>query len=267
MAVFLMMNFSAGFLKLAPIYLTSIFLTPLLFFLESDKTGLLLSSLSFFIAILISLMKNLKKINLQFLSAMIISCILFGSIFFAFTKEFKQWKSIVNNSIISIDVDNHQSWKYHDVRGLPKLPKNENGEEIDSSNYARIAWFVVGLRLLHENPMGYGLLTLSFDHLSKYKWPDSTLSMTHSGFLDFALGYGYLGIGLLLIASFGAMRNSYSFPTNWNMLFWGFVVLVLVMFMKELSYEITVNAYIFLILLMSGMAISFYAKNSPEAIQ
>jgi hypothetical protein len=122
----------------------------------------------------------------------------------------------------------------------------------------------VGLRLLHENPLGYGLLTLSFDHLTKSKWPDSILNMTHSGFLDFALGYGYLGIGMLLISSFGVLQKSFFFPTNWNTLFWGFGILLLVMLFKELSYEITVNSYIFLILLLSGLSLAFRANNEPE---
>jgi hypothetical protein len=261
MSLFLVIKHSDGFQKLEPIYLISICLTPLLFFLEGDKTGLLLSALSSLAALFISLIQNFKKINLRFLSTVLLACILSGSVLLAFGKEFKQWNSIINNSVIAMDVDKYEYWKYHGHKGLPK---NDDGEEVHLSNYSRVAWFIVGLRLLNENPMGCGLLTLSFDHLSKHKWPDSNLSMTHSGFLDFALGYGYLGIGLLLVASFRAWHKSYSFPLNWNMLFWGFGVLVLVMMMKELSYEITVNAYIFLILLMSGLAISFQVSNDSK---
>jgi hypothetical protein len=48
------------------------------------------------------------------------------------------------------------------------------------------------------------------------------------------------------------------------MLFWGFGVVILVMLMKELSYEITVNAYIFLILLMSGLALTFCTNKDSK---
>jgi hypothetical protein len=260
-AVYLIINFSAEFIKLAPLYLSSIFLTPLLFFLEGDKTGLLLSAFFPLIIIFVSLLKNYKKIKRSFIFIVLITCILSGSIFYAFSKEFAQWDMVANNSLIAIDTHKQDYWKYHSQWGVPK---NDSGEPIHFSNYARIAWFVVGLRLLHENPFGYGLLTLSFDHLTKNKWPDSILSMTHSGFLDFALGYGYLGIGLLLISSFGVLQKSYFFPVNWSALFWGFGVLILVMLVKELSYEITVNAYIFLILLMSGLALAFHANKVSE---
>lgn len=252
---------SAESIKLLPLYLGSIFLTSLLFFLEGDKTGLMLSAVAVLTIIPIALLKNYKK-NKTRAFIIVIICVLLGSIFFAFTKHFNQWDSIVRNSVISADIDKYDYWKFHGYKGLPQ---NNEGEDIHLSNYSRVAWFIVGLRLLHENPFGYGLLTLSFDHLTKNKWPDSILSMTHSGFLDFALGYGYLGIGFLLISSFAVLQKSYFFPANWNTLFWGFGVLLLVMLLKELSYEITVNAYIFLILLMGGLSLSFPANNDTEA--
>lgn len=260
-AVYLIMNFSAETSKLALLYISAIFLTPLLFFNEGDKTGLLLSAVSILTIMFVSFIKNYTKNKTKFFILSIIFCILLGSIFLAFTKHFNQWDSIVVNSVISADLDKYDYWKFHGYKGLPK---NTEGEDIHLSNYTRVAWFIVGLRLLHENPFGYGLLTLSFDHLTKNKWPDSILSMTHSGFLDFALGYGYVGIGLLLISSFGVLQKSYFFPVNWNTLFWGFGVLILVMLLKELSYEITVNAYIFLILLMSGLVLTFQANKVSE---
>lgn len=259
-ALYLVINFSLISINLIPLYLSSIFLTPLLFFLEGDKTGLFLSAIFILIIIVFSLLKNHSKVKLRIL-VITITCVLLGSIFLAFTKQFNQWDKIVSNTVISADLDKYDYWKYHGYKGLPK---NNDGEDIHLSNYMRVAWFIVGLRLLHENPFGYGLLTLSFDHLTKTKWPDSILSMTHSGFLDFALGYGYLGIGLLLISSFGVLQKSYFFPANWHVLFWGFGALLLVMLLKELSYEITVNAYIFLILLMGGLSLSFPANNDTE---
>jgi len=259
-ALYLVINFSLISINLIPVYLSSIFLTPLLFFLEGDKTGLFLSAIFILIIIVFSLLKNHSKVKLRIL-VITITCVLFGSIFLAFTKHFNQWDTIVSNTVISADLDKYDYWKYHGYKGLPK---NNDGEDIHFSNYTRVAWFMAGLRLLHENPFGYGLLTLSFNHLTKNKWPDSILSMTHSGFLDFALGYGYLGIGLLLISSFAVLQKSYFFPANWKTLFWGFGVLLLVMLLKELSYEITVNAYIFLILLMGGLSLSFPANNDTE---
>ncbi len=247
--------------KIVPLYLFSIFLTPLLFFLEGDRTGLLLVALSFFLVGMVTFLGASKNSRLKFNVLACAFILLSATSLFSFIKKYEQVNLIVSNSKIAINIDKFDHWKYQGARGFPI---NNKGLDIDGSTYFRISWFIVGTSLLIENPLGYGLLTLSFDHLSKYKWPDSILSMTHSGFLDFALGYGYLGIGFLLVASFGVVKKSYFFPTNWNMLFWGFGALILVMFLKELSYEITVNAYIFIILLMSGMAISFNVKNGIE---
>jgi O-antigen ligase len=66
-----------------------------------------------------------------------------------------------------------------------------------------VAWALAGIKLLQENPLGYGLLTLSFERLSKQKWENSLLGLTHSGWIDFSLGYGILGLLLFIGASFG----------------------------------------------------------------
>jgi hypothetical protein len=247
--------------KMLPLYLASVILTPLLFVFEGDRTGLLLVTLFFLLSGLVTLLRIFKNFSLKYF---VIGCaFIFFSVtcLFSFVEKYDQVNLIVSNSQIAINIDQSDYWKYQGARGFPK---NNKGLDIEVSTYFRISWFIAGILVLIENPMGYGLLTLSFDYLSKDKWPDSALSMTHSGFLDFALGYGYLGIAFLLTASLGAMRQSYIFPTNWNMLFWGFGGLILVMLLKELSYEITINAYIFFILLISGLALSFLSMNNSE---
>jgi hypothetical protein len=260
-ALYLIINGRLILGKMAPLYLASIFLTPLLFFLEGDRTGLLLVTFFSFLNVLVFLSRSFKIFKLK--PFLIVCAFTFFSVLtlFAFFIKFKQSNLVFSNVQIAINIDQSDHWKYQGAHGLPK---NIKGLAIDESTYLRVSWFIAGSRLLSENPLGYGLLTLSFDHLSKNKWPGSILSMTHSGFLDFALGYGYLGIGLLLAASFGAIWKSYFFSANWNSLFWGFGVLFLVMLFKELSYEITVNAYIFFILIISGLGLSFLTMNNSE---
>jgi len=260
-ALNLIINGQSILVRMLPLYLVSIILTPLLFIFEGDRTGFLLATLFFLLSGLVTLLQIFKNFNLKFFVLVCAFTFLSAASLYGFVKKFEQANLIVNNSQIAINIDQSDLWKYQGIRGLPK---NNKGLDIDVSTYFRISWFIAGARLLSENPMGYGLLTLSFDHLTKDKWPDSVLSMTHSGFLDFALGYGYLGIAFLLTASLGVMIQSYFFPTNWNMLFWGFGVLILVMLFKELSYEITVNAYIFLILLMGGLALTFHANKDAK---
>ena len=81
--------------------------------------------------------------------------------------------------------------------------------------------------------------------------------MSHSGWLDFSLGYGIIGFGLLAIAAFLAWLNSAILPYPWCFLGrWVLGSLCLIMLTTELSTEIFINALIFIVLLVSGLTLS-----------
>ena len=121
------------------------------------------------------------------------------------------WPSLIANFKIGLDVDHQNYWKNRNV--YPQ-PTNEYGSAVDVSTYERTAWFTSGIRLLKENPMGYGLLHHSFGSLALAKWPDfykpvgNLRGATHSGWLDFALGVGVPGLLLVLIPLFVAWYRS-----------------------------------------------------------
>ena len=170
---------------------------------------------------------------------------------FGFVKKFDQFHFVIANTKIALDIDATEEWKYQGQKGMPL---NEHGKQVDGSNYFRITWALAGARLLKENPLGYGYLTLSFDHLSKAKWPGSHLGLTHSGWLDFSLGYGMIGGVLLLLASAGVWVSGFYFSDQWRTaVLWGFGSLNVVFLLKEISYDIVVNAFIFLILFMAAL--------------
>lgn len=110
--------------------------------------------------------------------------------------------------------------------------------------------------MLH-NPFGYGLLSLSFGGLGKQVWPNADISWTHSAWLDFALGYGFPGLLLIWSALFLAWRRSKGLQRPWRALGrWGLFIAAAVMFTKEISTEVVVNAMIFMVILVSAINLS-----------
>lgn len=235
-------------------YLIFVLLTPLLYYLEGDKAGLFICVAIFLITGGIFLKRFIQKFNFRTFILTTLSFILFILVISGAVNKFEQYDETIDNTRIALDVEKYDHWKFQGKMGRPI---NSKGDEINDSNYYRVAWFKVGLKLLRENPLGYGLLTLSFDHLSKEKWPNSILSMSHSGLLDFALGYGFVGLSLLLAASLLVVVQGFLMPSNWKIVIWGFCSLIIVIFLKELSYEITINAFIFILVFISGLLISY----------
>lgn len=112
------------------------------------------------------------------------------------------WSNLLADYRVGIQIDKYNHWK--DVED-PHLvwPINDNGVIVNGSTYARVAWGRAGLELLKENPWGYGQINHSFGALALQKWSDfhkpdgTTRGATHSGWMDFALGFGLPGILLI----------------------------------------------------------------------
>ena len=106
-----------------------------------------------------------------------------------------QWNSIISDAKIAVQIDQYNNWQ---DQATLKPPKDEDGRQISGTNYERIAWGTAALRLIGQNPLGFGLVERSFGRLGKNVWPDAKLHQSHSGWLDFTLGLGLPGVFLLL---------------------------------------------------------------------
>lgn len=249
--VFLLLRMREPFSRMALLYFGSAVLTPLLFYLEGDRTGLLLTVITFIFATVNCIREILLRPLVKSKIIGILLIILLITTSLGFVKKFDQIQFFFANTSIALDINSTEEWKYQGARGIPT---NQYGKQVDISNYYRVAWALAGIKLLQENPLGYGLLTLSFERLSKQKWENSLLGLTHSGWIDFSLGYGILGLLLFIGASFGVWVGSFNLVNHWKIfVFWGFGFLNIVFLMKEISYEIVVNAFIFLILFIGAL--------------
>ena len=160
------------------------------------------------------------------------------------------WRSMGSNIKVAIDIDHQNFWKN---RENFKMPKNEFNDPVDLSTYERVAWFTAGVRLLRENPQGFGLVHHSFGWLASAKWPEfykpigNLRGATHSGWMDIALGVGLPGIALIWIPLLGAWIRSLLLRT-----FWGtyaqlaIPIVMLAYFVSEASYAHFVEILFFI---------------------
>jgi hypothetical protein len=243
------------------------------FFLGGIKNGMAYSALLILVFIICVLRTQFNKtlpsglggklgstwfLKLSMLFMMCAVCIL------AFVRHIDQnpsWKSLWADSKVAMKVDQIDSWKYWGAKGYPL---NEYGNHVSATNYERLAWGIVGLRLLGENPLGYGLIENSFYYLTKKNWPDSLLSQSHSGWLDLALGIGIPGFGLLLIAFLLAMFflifcKANNHPSNqrefWSRnIVWVMSAIILLWCTSEISFKIPLINLLFWVALATGVS-------------
>jgi hypothetical protein len=130
------------------------------------------------------------------------------------------WTHLIADAKVGMDVDHQNFWKNRNL--YPAIPINEHNVAVEQSTYERTAWFTVGMRLLEERPQGYGLTQHSFGWMAGERWPDfyspigSLRGMTHSGWLDLALGIGIPGVLLILIPLGAAWYRSLGMNTLWG---------------------------------------------------
>jgi len=99
--------------------------------------------------------------------------------------------------LTGLDIKGNPQWSLGEGNAI--LPKNSEGEMVNSSTYHRVAWAVAGIYLIAEHPLGYGVIKNSFTGLLDASGiPHGGLGQTHSGWVDFGLAYGLPGILLLL---------------------------------------------------------------------
>jgi len=206
------------------ISLATIFLIPFGGFFIGSKNAMILFTLTT-IFLLISMFHafiTTRKISsLGSIGALVV--FIFISIFaiYGIHKHLERtgsWFALSDNIRIGLDIDHQNFWKNREI--FPR-PTNSSGQLIDISTYERTAWFTAGLRLLKENPLGYGLSHHSFGALALAKWPDfykpygNLKGATHSGWLDLALGVGIPGVAIIYLCLIASWFRSFKYTGLW----------------------------------------------------
>ncbi len=249
------------------VYFSVLPLTLLIFYIEGDRLGIAFGLLLItFSLVVVFIPLALKKLIPWRAALALAICLLISAVIIdKAVQSNSQWQTLIADAKLAVQVDRYDAWKYNRLTS-PGYPINEMGIPASDSNYMRIAWAIIGAKLLAENPLGYGILSLSFGELSREKWPDAETSWSHSAWLDFALGYGVPGLLMLLLAALLAWRYSSGLPYPWSTLGrWAIPIACLVMVTKEISSEVIMNAFIFLVVLTAACNLANSEKLKPAS--
>jgi hypothetical protein len=172
-------------------------------FIYDTRNGLGLATI-LFIGLIFSLslwavwriIKQGMSKDLRFVAISIaILAILAGIFAYQQIKHNQGWTSLLEDAKIAIQIDKYPEWQTSNSSGL--YPKSESGRIVVGNNYERVAWAVVGVTLLQQNPMGVGILHKPFNILLQKDFPGATPLATHSGWIDLALSFGLPGLLLI----------------------------------------------------------------------
>ncbi|MBT8582070.1 hypothetical protein G6653_04690 [Polynucleobacter paneuropaeus] len=237
------------------IYSISIVAVFLNFYSLVDRNGMLYGFILILMAVGEIMLNTLRSKTISKRNVLIVLMILAIPCYLAIHqyRTNHHWNSLASDVRIALDVDRYDLWKDPDN----ERPTNEFGKPVFGSNYERLAWAVVAIRLIEERPLGYGLVERSFGRLAREKWPESKVQQCHSGWLDWTLGMGIPGLILLLGAGLLAWHQSKKAPQPWQDLSrWGLGILLLMYCTTELSSKVYIDALIFMITLVTSMNIA-----------
>jgi hypothetical protein len=166
------------------------------------------------------------------------------------------WSTMWEDTKTSIQVEKYPNWQNPSVMGYPQ---NATGEAVKGNTYERLAWGIVGTRiLLPANPLGLGVLKRPFYIALKEKYPNSAdnLTDTHSAWVDIALAFGYPGVFLFLASLISIIylssRTNGSFKSLVGLMSTGLILLYTV---GEVGSQHSIEILCFLISLISALLI------------
>lgn len=184
--------------------------------------GILITGLGLTLCLLIFIARNLfgsqhsfvnrgKVIVLSVLVLTILTAALYS--FWLYDQRYEgKLANLIGDIKVASQIDQNQAWA-RDGRGIPD-PVDSTGRPVNGSTYERVSWFIKGVNLIQDNPLGNGLSHRAFRYYMQAQFPGSIAPMTHSAWVDFALGLGLPGLLLVWGAIFGIAWRSFSQPPN-----------------------------------------------------
>jgi hypothetical protein len=171
------------------------------------------------------------KVNFLFIIVPIVSLVLI----FGYQQHLqnKGWSTLIDDIKIAVQIDRFSHWQ--NTAENP-LPKNSSGVEVTGNNYVRVAWAVVGLKYIFENPMGVGVLSFPLDlslgeNNNKKNDSGEFRIATHSGWIELGLAFGIyillMIFSVLIIVFINIVKN----PSNYGrIIVMSFIVLITLLY-------------------------------------
>jgi hypothetical protein len=232
--------------------------------ISSSKNGMVILIALYFVFVLLLLKSSLlKRGQFQILSFIIICCVLsFTVIAWKEHKNFayRGWDALLQDAEIAVNIDKYQQWQ---DGSFDTLPMNSLGQPVAFNTYQRVAYAMVGIRLISQYPMGYGSINQSFFGLQNHAGiPHSHHGQVHSGWVDFGLALGLPGL-LILFAYLVALSTLALRNVNEMTLLAVFISLTLFLLglIAEINYKQYFEATIFFFTFAAGLIALDSKKN------
>lgn len=232
------------------LHLFTVIAVSMVFYLENIKNGVFYEAILGVLTCLIAFKGGRQRFTL-WNSLLVMTLVTMISFFVVLNiNKNESWRNFIADAKFASQVEKNSMW----VDNSP-LPLNELGRPISGTNYDRISWGIIGLRLIAQYPMGYGVLNGSFGHLARKNWPKATVTQSHSGWLDLAMGLGIPGVffiagglisGLIAVCRNRAVFNPWKSTTCW------IVLSICILFFTT---EVSQNIYLESVFLIIGFTI------------
>lgn len=133
------------------------------------------------------------------------------TLFWQYDQKYEQkLGNLVGDVRVAVQIDEYPGWRMDPTHQGSRIPNDLLGRPINETTYVRVAWFLKGLQLLQDHPLGAGFSHLAFRYFMLKENPNLELYKTHSGWLDYALGLGVPGLLLTWLAmglvAYGSFR-------------------------------------------------------------
>ena len=123
------------------------------------------------------------------------------TLFWQYDQKYEQKLSnIISDMQVASKIHQYPDWRRDPAYQGSSTPSDGLGRPVNRSTYERTAWFIKGVSLLQDHPLGAGFSHLAFRYFMHQENPNLALNKTHSGWLDYALGLGLPGLALTWFA-------------------------------------------------------------------
>lgn len=239
-----------------PIYIASMAAVIFVFNGENIKNGFVYVFLITTVFIVCLLFSLFKKYPIQKTFLIILFCITGIFLLTHHINKNESWRTFLADAKIAWQTEQFAQWKFSGQQGYPS---NELGTVVSVTNYERIAWAKEGIKLIVQNPFGFGLVERSFGHLGSRQWPGTTLTQSHSGWIDLTLGLGIPGFALIFAALLTLLYRlsrfgGYVNPIN-GALWWILLASLLMWCTTEISQKVYIDSLIFWLALGAGLTL------------
>lgn len=232
----------------------------------TNRNGLL-STLLTFILVTVMMISEIRKAYSpkKFIAFVLASLVTTFAIAFVSYKTDPRWQNFIETVPIAWDIDRDLLWLNGDAGNIPSTP---DGEEVDISEYSRIAWAHEGWRMLMAHPWGNEITRDTFHKLELAKYGHAGMAHSHNSWIDFGLEVGIPGLLLwgwilLLQAKFGWR----SWRIHKEPLGLALTVLVIMFAVRGLMDSIFRDHEIVQFMLVAGLlfgALSFGKTDAPQ---